>query len=76
MMNYMLKVMKIMNRIKSLSESPCTECDYLKQCDDAVDKNPQFACIKDNVFGNADFDRKDCGLWIALNCRYGDAIEK
>ena len=68
--------MKIMNRIKSLSESPCTECNYLKQCDEMVDRNPHFSCIKDVVFSNADFNRKDCGLWIALSCRYGDAIER
>ena len=54
------------NRIKKLSESPCSKCGLEKQCFEKIKRNYQFAVIKDNVFGNKDFDFHECGLWIAL----------
>ena len=56
-----------MKRIKNLSESPCIHCDCRIKCTVKIDKNPKLQEIQDAVFGNADFDYHDCGIWIALN---------
>lgn len=56
-----------MKRIKSLSESPCTNCNCEVKCAMKIDKNPKLQEIQDAVFPNAEFDYHDCGIWIALN---------
>lgn len=54
-------------RIKSLKESPCYQCHCEWECDKKIKRNPVLGEIRDGVFGNADFDYHDCGIWIALN---------
>ena len=54
-------------RIQSLSESPCYQCHCEWECDKKIKHNSILGDIKDGVFGNADFDFHDCGIWIALN---------
>lgn len=56
-----------MKRIKSLSESPCYCCNSATQCAIKINRSPKLQEIQDAVFGNADFDYHDCGIWIALN---------
>lgn len=58
-----------MKRIKSLSESPCTRCDCGVKCTVKIDKSPKLQEIQDAVFGDADLDYHDCGIWIALNAK-------
>ena len=58
-----------MNRIKSLSESPCYKCYVESKCYKKIRNNPQFGEIKDMVFGNSQIKRKDCPLYIALTCK-------
>ena len=54
-------------RIQSLSESPCYQCHCECECNKKIKHNPVLGEIRDGVFGNADFDYHDCGIWIALN---------
>ena len=54
-------------RIKSLQESPCNQCGCSKKCAKKIRSNHKLSEIKDAVFGRADFDYHDCGIWIALN---------
>ena len=58
-----------MNRIKSLSESPCFKCPVETKCYKKIRANPQFGEIKDMMFGNSKIDRVDCPLYIALTCK-------
>ena len=55
------------NRIQRLSESPCYQCGCHKKCEQRIKNNNNIGEIRDSVFGNADFDYHDCGIWIALN---------
>ena len=54
-------------RIDNLYESPCYQCRFQYECDRKIERSPKLGDIKDSVFGNADFDFHDCGIWIALN---------
>lgn len=54
-------------RVDNLYESPCYQCGFQYECDKKIERNPNLGDIKDSVFGNADFDFHDCGIWIALN---------
>ena len=54
-------------RIEKLSDSPCFKCGCKKKCDKKLKKNNSFLDIKDQVFGDKNFNYKECGLWIALN---------
>ena len=54
-------------RIKTLKESPCYQCLCQNKCDKKIQKNLMLGAIRDGIFGNADFDYHDCGIWIALN---------
>lgn len=58
-----------MKRIKSLSESPCTCCDCGVKCALKIDKSPKLQEIQDAVFGDAEYDYHNCGIWIALNAK-------
>ena len=55
------------NRIRSLSESPCFQCGCDNECDKKISRNYKLGVIKDNIFGNREFDYHKCGIWIALN---------
>lgn len=54
-------------RINYLYESPCYQCGFQYECYKKIENNLSLGDIKDSVFGNADFDFHDCGIWIALN---------
>lgn len=54
-------------RIKKLSESPCYKCHCEWKCNKKIKRNPILGDIRDGIFGNADFDYHNCGIWIALN---------
>lgn len=56
-----------MKRIKSLSESPCYKCGCDCECDMKIMKSPDIGVIKDKMFGDANADFHECGIWIALN---------
>lgn len=58
-----------MKRIKSLSESPCTRCDCGVKCALKIDKSPKLQEVQDVVFGDAEYDYHNCGIWIALNAK-------
>lgn len=58
-----------MKRIENLSESPCYQCHCESECNKKIKRNPAFGEIRDGVFGNADFDYHECGIWIALNAK-------
>lgn len=53
-------------RISSLKESPCYKCTTAKECMQKIKRNPTLMSICDNIFGDADFDYHDCGIYIAL----------
>lgn len=53
-------------RISSLKESPCSKCGLSKKCEKKIKNYSRFSEIRDAIFGNADFDYHDCGIWIAL----------
>lgn len=54
-------------RIKTLIESPCTQCGCDELCDLRIRTNTSLGEIKDTVYGNADFNFSQCPIWIALN---------
>ena len=54
-------------RIKKLSESPCYKCHCEWECNKKIKRNHILGDIRDGIFGNADFNYHDCGIWIALN---------
>ena len=56
-----------MKKIKSLSESPCAHCGFVEECNVKIERSPKLQEIQEAVFGNADFDYHQCGIWIALN---------
>lgn len=58
-----------MKRIESLSESPCTRCDCGVKCALKIDKSPKLQEVQDVVFGDAEYDYHNCGIWIALNAK-------
>lgn len=37
------------------------------KCNKKINGSPYLYEIRDAIFGNADFDYHDCGIWIALN---------
>ena len=59
--------MKMNNRIDNLQESPCYLCNCDKQCNKKIQSNIKLKEIKDQIFGNKNFDYHECGIWIALN---------
>lgn len=54
-------------RISCLKESPCHQCGCIEECYKKIRRSPKLREIPDIIFGNADFDYHDCGIWIALN---------
>lgn len=54
-------------RISCLAESPCYQCGFEDTCSHKIRTIPRFEEIKDMMFGRADLDYHDCGIWIALN---------
>lgn len=54
-------------RITKLSESPCYKCGCENECLLKILRNTALDEIRLSIFGNADFDYHDCGIWIALN---------
>lgn len=54
-------------RIASLKESPCYQCGCTEECQYKITKNRELGDIRDVVFGNAEFDFHNCGIWIAVN---------
>lgn len=58
-----------MRKIERISESPCSKCGFIIECSNKIRSNCNLEVIKDMVFGNKDYDFKQCPLWIAFNCR-------
>lgn len=58
-----------MKRIKALNESPCYKCNCMEECGTKVNRSPVLQQWQDVVFGDADFDYHECGIWIALNVK-------
>lgn len=54
-------------RIECLLESPCSQCGCDYECERKITNSPNIGVIKDNIFGDTDFDYHNCGIWIALN---------
>lgn len=54
-------------RISCLAESPCYQCGFEDVCSHKIRTIPRFEEIRDMMFGRADFDYHNCGIWIALN---------
>lgn len=54
-------------RIEYLWESPCFRCCCDYECERKIKTSPNIGVIKDNIFGDTDFDYHNCGIWIALN---------
>ena len=60
------------NRIESLSQSCCFNCDSQDKCEQYMDRNPNMLEIKFVNMAIKDKDFKDCGVWIGLNCEVKD----
>ena len=56
-------------RIEKISDSPCSKCGYIVECSEKIRRIHVLCEIRDAVFGNADFDYHNCGIWIALNAK-------
>lgn len=54
-------------RIEWLWQSPCSQCGCENECYDKIVNSPSIGVIKDMMYGNAEADYHDCGIWIALN---------
>ena len=54
-------------RIEKISESPCINCGCIVECSNKIRRVPILDEIRGRVFGDANFDYHDCGIWIALN---------
>ena len=55
-------------RIARLNESPCFGCNAKGYCEARIKADSRLGDIKTMVFGDKNFDRKDCPIWIAFNC--------
>lgn len=55
------------NRIKNLKQSPCYQCGLQDECIKKCKKINEYWEIVDAVMPNADFNYKECPLWIVLN---------
>lgn len=55
------------NRIKHIKDSPCWNCLVKNECSQKRMKNRNLDAIVDMVWGKANYDRKDCPIWIAIN---------
>ena len=56
-----------MKKIKSLKESPCSNCGFVVQCNERIENSSQLQEIQDMVFPDAEYNYHDCPIWIALN---------
>lgn len=54
-------------RVTKLSQSPCYQCGQYEKCEEKIKRSPIIGVTKDKMFGNAELDFHDCGIWIALN---------
>lgn len=54
-------------KIKSLKDSPCWDCPVGYECSKKRMRNRNLDPIVDMVWDKADYDRKDCPIWIAIN---------
>lgn len=53
------------NRICKLSESPCYQCGVQQMCYHLMHVT-EYKNIKDQIFGNKDFNYINCPLYIAI----------
>ena len=53
-------------RITKLSESACSKCPKIHDCDAKVARIPRFQEIKDGVFGVKGYRYRNCPLYISL----------
>lgn len=58
---------KMSKRIKYLWQSPCNQCGCDNECEEKIQGKNKMKDIKNAIFGKADLDYHDCGIWIALN---------
>lgn len=54
-------------KIKSVKDSPCWDCPVGYECSQKRIRNRNLDPIVDMVWDKADYDRKDCPIWIAIN---------
>lgn len=52
-----------------LEESPCYQCGCRVACDEKIQRSPVLGEIRDAMFGHAEKEYHDCGIWIALNAK-------
>lgn len=55
-----------MNKIKHVKDSPCWDCNVANDCSLKRLKNRNLDVIVDMVWGQADYDRKNCPIYIAI----------
>lgn len=60
-------MMIMSKKISHVTDSPCWNCQVQKECSLKRLKNRNLDIIVDMVWGQADYDRKDCPIWIAIN---------
>lgn len=53
-------------RIENLQESPCCSCSMVIQCENKIKRSPVVSVIRECVFGKADYDFHNCGIYISL----------
>lgn len=53
-------------RIESLSESPCSKCEVSDACDKRIDITPALSDIKYCIYGNKEYDYRECPIYIAV----------
>lgn len=56
-------------RITTLEESPCYQCGCRVACGEKIRRSPALGEIRDGMFGHAEKEYHDCGIWIALNTK-------
>ena len=56
-------------RITTLEESPCYQCGCRVACGEKIKRSPVLGEIRDGMFGHAEKEYHDCGIWIALNAK-------
>lgn len=55
-----------MNKITSLSQSPCSKCGMENRCLEKIGEYPIFKSIYENIMPRADFNYHNCSLYILV----------
>lgn len=57
---------KIMSKIKHIKDSPCWDCNVANECSAKRLTNRNLDIIVDMVWGKADYNEKNCPIYIAV----------